>query len=119
MRPTTISLLAFGVLTGCATAPEKIKATNVAVTQYSGKNCAELATEYSWVDQQLTASVDVQGQARSADVAGVILIGLPVGSMTTTGSNREREEKIARLKGEKIAINKAQQVGGCLAPKPS
>jgi hypothetical protein len=42
-----------------------------------------------------------------------MVIGLPVGTMIRQ-DNVEREETIARLKGEREAILAAQKAGGCV-----
>jgi hypothetical protein len=108
-----IAIAALAALAGCATAPEKIKAAEVSASKYAGRSCAELAGGYARIDTSLSSLSATQSEAHTNDVAGVILIGLPVGSMTSS-NNDVREKEIARLKGEKNAIFAAQKQGGCV-----
>ncbi len=54
-------------------------------------------------------AANLQNQARTGDTVGVLLIGLPMASMT--GQNVAPE--VARLKGEHEAVYKAAIEKGC------
>lgn len=111
MKPVLIAAML--MLAGCATAPDKIVAKTAAPDAYAGKTCEQLGADFVRVSTELDPLYAEQSKARSQDVAGVIVIGLPVGTMIRQ-DNVEREETIARLKGEREAILAAQKAGGCL-----
>lgn len=99
-------------LSGCATAPDKIKATEVSASAYAAWNCQQLAAENAKISTSLDAMSATQRQAHTDDVVGVFLVGLPVGSMAS-GNRATREADIARIKGEKVAIYQTQKAKGC------
>lgn len=106
--------LAIALLTaGCATPPDEIKPANVGGGEYTALSCDALGAEYMRVSSRLEPLISAQSSARSADVAGVILIGLPVGSMTASDSNEDRVRSIADLKGRQEAIKAVRTSKGC------
>lgn len=98
---------------GCATKPQNIAATYVSEMGYMNYTCEQLAAEQSRLVAALTTESQAQLQARSNDTIGVILLGLPVSSLS--GSNRAAQ--IARLKGELEALQKASILKNCALPK--
>lgn len=89
--------------TGCATAPENIAPAYVSYLPYMQYTTEQLGQEEGRLQAALSASSDAQRTARSNDTLGVILIGLPVSSLS--GSNQA--SNVARLKGELEAVQKA------------
>jgi hypothetical protein len=76
---------------------------------YRDWTCEQLAEERSHLAAALTTASAQQEQARSNDIAGVILLGLPVASLS--GDNIAPE--IARLKGERDAVDRASRLSDC------
>jgi hypothetical protein len=102
-----IVLVAF--LIGCATPPEAIPPSYVSQVGYTSFSCKQLGEEQGRLVVALSTASDAQRQARSNDVAGVILLGLPVSSLS--GANQA--SNIGRLKGELEAVQKAMIAKGC------
>jgi hypothetical protein len=95
--------LAVLLATGCATAPENIAPAYVSYLPYMQYTLEQLGQEEGRLQAALSAASDAQRNARSNDTLGVILIGLPVSSLS--GSNQA--SNVARLKGELEAVQKA------------
>ena len=99
-------------LAACATAPEDIAPAYVSNMQYQAWTCEQMAAESG---RLASASYSTQlSKARSNVSVGVILLGLPVSSLS--GSNVAPE--IARLKGEQVAMQQAQALKNCGAVNP-
>ena len=107
MRELTLATLL--VLAGCAPTPESIQPSYVSEVPYQAWTCAQLGEELGRLDAALTTASTQQNTARSNDIAGVIFLGLPVGSM----SGQSIAPAIARYKGEKEAVNKAMIRNSC------
>ena len=88
---------------GCAKAPESIAPSYVSEVGYLHWDCSQLAEEDARLHSALSQASIQQENARTNDTVGIILIGLPVSSLS--GDNIAPE--IARLKGEREAIRKA------------
>jgi hypothetical protein len=97
------------VLASCAAAPESIAPSYVSPATYTSWSCKSLAEEYQRVDAALSTTSQQQRQARSGDIAGVILIGVP----TSTYSGTNVASEVARLKGTREAIHLARGQKGC------
>lgn len=96
-------------IAGCAPTPESIQPAYVSEVPYQSWSCLQLGEESSRLDNALSTASAQQSTARSNDVAGVILLGLPVGSM----SGQSIAPAIARYKGEKEAVNRAMIRNSC------
>ena len=108
---TNYCLLVLATLSvGCAKAPESISAAYVSHVSYQSWTCQQLGDEDRRLASALALSSKQQEQARTNDTVGVILLGLPVSSMS--GDNIAPQ--IARLKGEIEAVRKASREKGCL-----
>lgn len=97
------TFICFLLVCACATLPENIPPSYVSHIGYMRYDCEQLAEEQDRLVVALSAACDAQRTARSNDTAGVILLGLPVSSLS--GSNQA--SNIARLKGELEAVHKA------------
>ncbi len=106
-------VLALALLSGCATAPEKVASSYVSELAYQTYSCEQLCEEYARLNAALRTAAQNQRKVRAGDKAGVIFLGLPVASIS--GNNQAQE--IARLKGEYTAIEKAAKNKGCALPE--
>ena len=106
----SLIILTIGFLIyGCAAKPEAIPPSYVSHMGYMNFTCEQLGQEQARLVAALSTASDAQRQARSNDTAGVILLGLPVSSLS--GSNQA--SNIGRLKGELEAVQKAMINKGC------
>lgn len=110
MAAATIAVLA----AGCAKSPDSISPSYISEFSYQPLSCEMLGQEDARLAQALATASSQQEKARSNDIAGVILIGLPVSSLS--GDNIAPE--IARLKGEREAINRVRLSKGCRIATP-
>mgnify|MGYP003344695732 CR=1 FL=1 len=97
------------VLTACAKDPESIAPSYVSEVGYRSWTCPQLAEESQRVGEALTRASAQQSNARTNDIVGVVLIGLPVSSLS--GDNIAPE--VARLKGEQEALRKTMISKSC------
>ena len=88
----------------CAAKPESIQPSYISPTTFAGMNCSQLAAEAVRVDNALVRASAQQTKARSNDTAGVILLGLPVSSLS--GGNVAPQ--IADLKGRQEVLQQSQ-----------
>jgi len=103
LTPTALVLVLSVLVFGCATAPENIAPAYVSHMSYMPYDLDQLVQEETRLQAALATASDAQRKARSNDTAGVILLGLPVSSLS--GSNQA--SNVARLKGELEAVQKA------------
>lgn len=101
-------------LAACAKSPESISPSYVSDITYRQVSCADLGVESERLNQALARASTQQEQARGNDTVGVILLGLPVSSLS--GDNIAPE--IARLKGELEAIHRVALQKKCNLPAP-
>ena len=106
----TISIAA----AACAKNPESIAPAYVSEVNYQGYSCQQLAQEQQRLNEAYTVAEAQQKKARSNDIAGVILLGLPVSSMS--GDNIAPQ--IANLKGQQEAVRKTMISRNC-EPMPA
>jgi len=108
--------VALAIVAGaCAKSPESIAPSYVSDITYRQVSCADLAVESARLQQALARTSTQQEQARGNDTVGVILLGLPVSSLS--GDNIAPE--IARLKGELEAIHRVGLAKKCSLPPPT
>lgn len=111
MKTTAIiALLLLAFVTACAKSPESISAAYVSDIPYRSWSCSDLAEEQNRLTAAYATAAKQQENARTNDTVGVILLGLPVSSLS--GDNIAPE--IARLKGEQEAIRKAMIIRKCM-----
>jgi hypothetical protein len=96
-------------LGACAKSPESIAPSYVSEVSYQAWSCSQLAEETLRLSSAYASAAQQQEKARTNDVVGVILIGLPVSSLS--GDNIAPE--IGRLKGEQEAVRKAMVIKNC------
>lgn len=103
-----LSLAAF-IVAGCAKSPESIAPAYVSQLNYQNLTCQQLAEENARLTQALAVASKQQQNARTNDTVGVILLGLPVSSLS--GDNIAPQ--IADEKGQIEAIRQRQLAMGC------
>jgi starvation-inducible outer membrane lipoprotein len=104
-----VALAAPFVIAACAKSPDSIQASYVSEVTYQSWSCRQLSEESARLSSALATASTQQERARGNDVVGVILIGLPVSSLS--GDNIAPE--IARLKGEQEAVRRAMITKSC------
>jgi hypothetical protein len=95
--------------TACAPTPESIAPAYVSEVPYRSWTCDQLGEENARLQQALATASQQQSNARSNDTVGVILIGLPVGSM----SGQSIAPQIALYKGQTEAVHRASIRNSC------
>lgn len=106
---TVAAAVGAALISACAPAPESIQAAYVSETPYRSWTCDQLGEELAKLDQALAVASQQQNTARTNDTVGIILIGLPVGSM----SGQSIAPQIALYKGQHEAVRKASIRNGC------
>jgi hypothetical protein len=96
-------------LVGCAPNPVRIAPRPVAVSGYIAFNCEQLTNLRINASNKLKAESEVQRAVRRSDAWYVFWFGLPLARM----SGESREEQIAPLKGEVLAIDSARAQNHC------
>jgi hypothetical protein len=91
------------LIAACAQSPESIAPMHVSDVPYQSYTCEQLGAEHVHVQTALTQASQQQSNARSNDIAGVLLLGLPVGSM----SGQNVAPMIAQYRGQLEAIRRA------------
>lgn len=104
-----IVLFGIALVAGCAASPEDIAATYTSGDQFKGWSCEKILAEQKSVASDLAVASAKQEETRSDDIAGVILLAVPVGSM----SGEDLAPKIARLKGERDALDRIAKQSNC------
>lgn len=112
MKVRAAAAIAILALASCATPPEKIKPIAASDASYSGLSCQQLTSVYVRTRADLETNASVQSRTASEDTTGVVLLGLPTGSMMQ-GNVKETEARIGKLKGEMIAIESVMRAKGC------
>ncbi len=112
-RSILVCTVVLATLAACAKRPESISASYISDIPYRGLTCEQISMEQQRLNSAYTAAAKQQENARSGDVVGVLLIGIPVSSLS--GDNIAPE--IARLKGESDALHRAAMTNGCAYPR--
>lgn len=109
MRRVILFTVAALSLNACAKAPDAIQAASVDETRFSASSCRQLADAYTQTTEQLLQASNAQSAIRQKDTAGVLLTGIPIGSLV----DDDLEPRVAALKGEQAAIKRAQVTRRC------
>lgn len=117
-----VVILSAALLASCATPPSEISPTPVAGTPFAEHDCDMLKSDRAQYVLTLEEAKKTQNQRVSADVIGVLLIGVPFG---TLGPSQDKAQVIGTLRGyideiDKEAITKqcVDPVFGSEEPKP-
>jgi len=115
-RLAVLSLSAAVVLSGCATSAERIAPAPIADGRYTGASCSDLTAQAALIDSHYAEEARRQTNIRRIDMAGLVLVFLPVASLT----GHSRAAQIANLKGDRMAVNAAMARNNCPAvPDPT
>ena len=95
---------------GCARQPDQIAASPVATDRYLQMSCAELLTSRAAKKVDQVRLEQAQHEAAEHDKAAMGVIHVPIASMT----GKDREDEVARGKGELQALAAAIQSNGCM-----
>lgn len=109
MKIRSIALGALLAVAACAPTPESIQPAYVSEVPYRSWTCEQLGEENVRLNQALATASVAQSNARSNDTVGIILIGLPVGSM----SGQSIAPQIALYKGQMEAVHRASIRNSC------
>lgn len=109
MRIFLLAGLSGFLLSACAQQPENISAVPVPGDPYARFSCSQLNEEQLKVSQELANFEAEQRKAVNADAVGVLLLGLPLSSM----SGGDKETAIAVAKGQTQEIERQKQRKNC------
>ena len=113
--PIGAAVICCAFAAGCAQKPEAIAPAYVSPTTYQDWDCTQLKAEAVRLDAALNQASATQNKARQNDTVGVILLGLPVSSLS--GGNVA--DQIAFLKGNKDTIQQTQIGRRCIVVVPA
>ncbi|CAN7511362.1 hypothetical protein [Rhizobium sp. LjRoot254] len=108
MKTTALCAMAL-LAAGCARQPDQIAATPVATDRYLQMSCAELLASRTGRQTAQVRLEQAQHEAAEHDKAAMSVIHVPVASMT----GQDREDEVARGKGELVAVDATIQSKGC------
>ena len=109
MKCSKIAALGVLLISACAKQPDQIAAVDIGADSYSRYSCTQLASEKTEISQELENLSAQQKAAANGDAWGVVLLGLPLSSM----SGRDQEALIAVAKGKVQAIDRQIVAKGC------
>ena len=112
----TALTVALAIISGCATQPSNVAATHVSSLKYDSVECKRLALEASEVEAKLsatTASLQTKANTDAVLVGVGAIIFWPALLGTAATGGKAEEQELARLKGEKIAIEQASLIKNC------
>ncbi|PSM18215.1 hypothetical protein [Nitratireductor sp. StC3] len=114
---TLAAALTAALLSSCAASPKDIAPIYVSEALYADFSCEQLREALLNTNTVLNMAAVDQSTARAADASGILLVGLPIASMT----GRDRTAQVGILKGHAEAIMRAGSANNCgsLAPKIS
>lgn len=93
----------------CAKQADQIPAADIGPNTYMGASCSQLNTTKLQLGQNLETLTAAQKSAASGDAVGVLLLGLPLSSM----SGNDKETDIAITKGKIQAVETARLQKRC------
>jgi hypothetical protein len=108
MKPMILCALAL-VVSGCARQPGQIAAVPVATDPYLQLSCPDLLADRAAKQVTQEGLEATQHKAAERDKGAMTVIHFPIAAMT----GQDREDEVARGKGERAAIDAAMQSKGC------
>jgi hypothetical protein len=106
---SVVAVAACGLLAACAASPERIAPSYVSTMVYQNRSCQQLAGEDGSLHAAYVTAADEQSKAHTTDKIGILLLGLPIGSMT--GENVAHQ--VASLKGQMVAVHQTEAQKSC------
>lgn len=111
MKYLLLVLFVVAAIAGCAKSPDSIAPAYVSERAYDNLDCAQLVEEQMNVNAAFSVASQQQSDARTNDIVGVVLLGLPVS--TLSGGNVAYQ--VADLKGQQVAIQRTMTRKRCSA----
>jgi starvation-inducible outer membrane lipoprotein len=109
MKIVAIAVLAAVSLAACASTPESIAPAYVSEMTYQNWTCDQLSEEMGRLNGAYANVADQQHKARNNDTVGVILLGLPVSSL----SGQNVSAQVATVKGNQVAVERSATLKNC------
>ena len=94
---------------GCAKRPQAIAPVVAPTSQYSNLSCNQLTQKLDQERQAFDALSREQNNAATADMVGVFLIAIPLGSVV----GQDKEGEVAVVKGKILSIENEIAAKGC------
>lgn len=113
MRKLMLVAALAALAAGCAKSPESIAPAYVSDRIYNDLDCGQLAEEQRNLQSALSVASQQQSDARTNDIVGVVLLGLPVS--TLSGGNVAYQ--VADLKGHLRAVEQSMVRKRCSSGK--
>lgn len=109
------ALLVGGLVAGCASSAKNIQASYVSPVKYQNYSCGQLAEEARRVASKAREVAGVQDQQASNDAVatGVALVLFWPAAFLVSGGDGQTAQELAKLKGQKEAIELAGKKKGC------
>ena len=108
MKKIIAVVLSAAMLTACATAPDKIQGAYVSPMQYSGYDCDQIRSELLRVSSRVREVAGAQKAKADSDAIAMgvgLFLFWPALFFLANGS--DRQEELARLKGDYDALEQA------------
>ena len=102
-------VLACLALLGCEMQPKPVEKIQVDPVLYTDHDCKELARERAKIDIELQQAEISRKERRRRDALGLLVLGVPVGSMQRETSRAD----LATQRGKLDAIDIVQREKGC------
>jgi len=109
MRSAIVAMIVVMTAAACAPAPETIGPAYVSDLPFRTYSCEQLGEEQARLSQALATASTQQSKARANDVMGVIILKLPIGSL----SGQAVTPLISLYKGQIEAVHRASMNNGC------
>lgn len=111
MKKVLFVVASAAMVVGCAATPESIAPAYVSDVTYESWSCRQLGEEAARLNAAYTTAADQQHKARDNDTVGILLLGLPVSSL----SGQNVAAQVASIKGNQIAVQHAATLKDCSA----
>jgi hypothetical protein len=102
MRKIVSAAALAATLAACAATPESIAPSYVSEMTYQNWDCDQISAEMLRLNAAYATAADQQHKARGNDTVGVILLGLPVSSL----SGQNVAAQVANIKGQQEALHR-------------
>ena len=109
MKSASLALAAVIAVAACAKQPDRIPAADIGPNPYTRLSCSALAAQKITLDQKLENLSAAQKNAAAGDTVGVLLLGVPLSSM----SGNDKETPISIAKAQLQAVAQVQAAKRC------
>ncbi len=101
-----VAILSTALIASCAKKPETIAPAYISDQTYQSWTCEQLVREQASLERAYTNISAQQNKARKNDIVGVVLIGLPVSSLSGDNVAAQVADVKGRQEAVRITINK-------------